>query len=59
MISVVQATDTGATLLGTVPSHKKAHTLAVDPATHAVWLSYTDTTGAYLQQFVPGKDAAK
>jgi len=45
----------GAALLGTVPSHPKAHTLAVDPATHAVWLSFTDPSGSYLQEFLPGK----
>ena len=55
VISVVQEKDNGMTLAGTVTSHKKAHTLAVDPDTHAVWLSYTDLTGSYLQEFLPGK----
>jgi DNA-binding beta-propeller fold protein YncE len=50
-ISVVGETDTGLTLLGTVPTHAKSHTLAVDPATHAVWISYTDATNSYLQQY--------
>ncbi len=50
-ISVVGETDTGLTLLGTVSTHPKSHTLAVDPATHAVWISYTDATGSYLQQY--------
>ena len=50
-ISVVGETATGLTLLGTVPTHPKSHTLAVDPATHAVWISYTDATGSYLQQY--------
>ena len=50
-ISVVGESDTGLTLLGTVPTHKKSHTLAIDPATHAVWISYTDATGSYLQQY--------
>ena len=50
-ISVVGETDAGLTLLGTVPTHPKSHTLAVDPATHAVWISYTDATGSYLQQY--------
>lgn len=52
-ISVVGETKEGLTLLGTVPTHKKSHTLAVDPATHAVWISYTDATGSYLQQYLP------
>ena len=50
-VSVVIETDAGLTLLGTVPTHKKSHTLAVDPATHAVWISYTDAGGSYLQQY--------
>jgi len=51
VISVVGETKAGVTLLGTVPTHKKSHTLAVDPATHAVWISYTDAAGSYLQQY--------
>ena len=50
-ISVVGETDKGLTLLGVVPTHPKSHTLAVDPATHAVWISYTDPSGSYLQQY--------
>jgi hypothetical protein len=43
-----------------VPSHPKAHTLAVDPDTHAVWLSYTDRTGSYLQRFAAApREAAR
>ena len=52
-ISVVGVTGKSLTLLGNVPSHKKAHTLAVDPATHTVWLSYTDAAGSCLQPFTP------
>jgi len=51
VISVVGETGAGVTLLDTVPTHKKSHTLAVDPATHAVWISYTDAGGSYLQQY--------
>ena len=50
-VSVVAETDAGLSLLGTVPTHPKSHTLAVDPATHAVWVSYTDTSGSYLQKY--------
>ena len=50
-ISIAGETDTGLTLLGTVPTHPKSHTLAVDPATHDVWISYTDANGSYLQQY--------
>ncbi len=52
IISVVQETAMGATLLANVPSAKGAHTLTVDPQTHAVWICYTDATRSYLQQFV-------
>ena len=54
-ISVVQETGNGITLLGNVVTHPKSHTLTVDPATHAVWISYTDDTGSYLQAWVPSK----
>lgn len=57
VISVVQETDAGMTLLGNVPSHHKAHTLAVDPETHGVWVSYSDDKDAYLQQFTLPSDA--
>ena len=55
VISVVQETGDGVTLLGNVVTHPKSHTLQVDPATHAVWISYTDPTGSYLQEYLPGK----
>ncbi|MGI4788919.1 MAG: YncE family protein [Janthinobacterium lividum] len=56
MISVLQETASGLTLLGNVPSHKKAHTIAIDPATHAVWVSYSDPiNGGYLQEFTTTK----
>ena len=55
MIAVVQESGQAITLAGNVASHPKSHTLAVDPATHAVWISYSDVTGAYLQEFLPGK----
>lgn len=33
-----------------IATHKGAHTLAIDPDTHAVWLSYTDEAHSYLQR---------
>lgn len=51
VISVVQETEDGATLLGNVPAPKGAHTLAVDPGTHAVWISYADDHDSYLQKY--------
>jgi DNA-binding beta-propeller fold protein YncE len=45
VISIVQVTDTGVTSLGDAKSAKGAKTLAVDPATHAVWTVFTDAGG--------------
>ena len=53
MISVVQETGSKLAFLGAVVSHPKTHTLAVDPETHAVWVSYFDAKGSYLQKFTP------
>ena len=50
-VSVVQETATGGTLLGNVPVPQKAHTLAVDPTTDDVWISYADDTHSYLQRY--------
>src|SRR5579871_2840263 len=41
-ISVVEATDDGAKLLGNVKAPNGAHTITVDPKTHAVWTCYAD-----------------
>lgn len=54
-IAVVQENGQGITLAGNVTTHPKSHTLQVDPETHAVWISYTDPTGAYLQEYMPIK----
>jgi len=50
-ISVLKPSASGLTLLGNVPQPNGAHTLAVDPATGAVWVSYADGTASYLQKF--------
>lgn len=55
VISVVQETGQAITLVGNVTTHPKSHTLQVDPDTHAVWISYSDPTGAYLQEYTVGK----
>lgn len=54
-ISVVQETADGARILGNVPSPRGAHTLAVDPATGAVWVSYSNPSGSYLEKFTVSK----
>jgi len=50
-MSVLNITKSGATLIGDVDIPAGVHTLAVDPTTHDVWVSYGDTTSAHLQQF--------
>ena len=50
-LSVVQITQTGATLLANVASPAGAHTLAVDPKTHSVWVSYADKEHSYVQEY--------
>ncbi|MCA1596043.1 MAG: hypothetical protein LC772_06425, partial [Chloroflexi bacterium] len=51
VISVVGETARGIKLFGLVPSHKGSHTLALDPATHSVWISYPDASGSFLQEY--------
>ncbi len=50
-VSVVQETPGGVRPLGNVPSPKGAHTLAVDPVTGDVWISYSDAKSSYLERF--------
>ncbi len=50
-ISVVQETAKGVKSLGDVPSHRGAHTITVDPGTHAVWICYSDDHDSYLQKY--------
>lgn len=50
-LSVVQETPTGAVALGDVPAPAGAHTLAVDPRSHDVWVSYSNASGAHFAQF--------
>lgn len=52
-ISVVQATEDGAKLIGKVPTPKGSHTLAVDNKTHAVWTCYFDDHDSYLMKLTP------
>jgi DNA-binding beta-propeller fold protein YncE len=52
-ISVVQATEDGAKLLGSIASPKGSHTIAVDQKTHAVWTCYFDAKDSYLLKLIP------
>ncbi|MGI4792456.1 MAG: YncE family protein [Janthinobacterium lividum] len=51
-ISVVQETSDGsaATLLGIVTTPKGMHTLAVDPGSQAVWISYADDKDSFVEK---------
>ena len=51
-VSVVQETASGGVRsLGAVPAPRGAHTLALDPLTGDVWVSYSDATASHLQRF--------
>ena len=50
-ISVAKASDSGLQTIANVTSPKGAHTLAVDPSSHDVWVSYADEKHSYLQKF--------
>lgn len=47
-VSVVKVSKKGLTNVGDVPVATGAHTIAVDPDTQTVWISYADTTNSYL-----------
>lgn len=51
-LSVLQETKKGAKLLGMVTTPKGTHTLAIDPATHTVWVSTYDGANSYLQPYM-------
>ena len=50
-ISAVKVTPQGLTSLGNTPAPNGAKTLAIDPLTHDIWVSYTDKTDSYVQRF--------
>lgn len=50
VMSVVQETDTGATLLANVAVPTHTHTVAVDPNTHDVWISFGAADGDYVER---------
>ena len=49
-VSVAEETDDGAKFVKNVPVHAGAHTLAVDPTTHDVWVCYADENSGYLEK---------
>ncbi len=55
VMSVVQVKDNPASLefLGSIPTHKGAHSVAVDAKSHSVWIAYADGDKSYVQKFSP------
>ncbi len=53
VLSVVQVNGTAVESLGSVPTHKGAHSVAVDAKSHAVWIAYADGEKSYIQKFSP------
>jgi DNA-binding beta-propeller fold protein YncE len=49
-LSVLEETVEGAKLLGEVETAKGAHTLAVDPDTHSVWIAFPKDGVAYIAE---------
>jgi DNA-binding beta-propeller fold protein YncE len=54
-VSVVSVTPQGLTNIGDIAVPDSAHTLAIDPASHAPWISYSDKTNSYLALVDIGK----
>lgn len=52
VLQTVQITDTGASIIDSVPVPAGCHSITVDPTTHSVWVAYTDKTNSYVMKFV-------
>jgi hypothetical protein len=52
-MSVVQETPDGVKFLGNVATAKTAKNVAVDPATHWVWTTFTDGANSYVKSWRP------
>jgi DNA-binding beta-propeller fold protein YncE len=50
-LSVVEVTAKGVKFLGNVNSFATAKNVAIDPATHQVWTTYTDGTDSYAKSW--------
>ena len=53
VMSVVQETDAGASLLDTITIPRGTHTVTVDPQTHDVWISYGAPDNDYVEKLTP------
>jgi YVTN family beta-propeller protein len=54
-MSVVKATDGKLTAAGEIATASTARNVAVDPATHLVWTTYTDGKNSYAKAWMPPK----
>lgn len=54
LVTVGVAADAD-TVLGSVAIPQGAHSVAVDPATHRVWIAYADKDRSYVQAFAPAE----
>lgn len=52
LVSIRVAPDSAA-VIGSTPIPEGAHSVAVDPNTHRVWIAYADKHHSYVQAFVP------
>ncbi len=53
IMSVVQETATALVPVGDVITPEHAHTVVVDPSTHAVWISYGGVANDFIMQLTP------
>jgi len=53
VLTVVQETDSGASVLDTITIPRGTHTIAVDPKTHDVWISYGAPDGDHVEKLTP------
>lgn len=52
-LSVVAETDSGLESLANIPVPRGTHSVAVDPATHAVWVAYGTPENDYIMKLIP------
>jgi len=53
VMSVVQETDSGASLIGSIAIPRHSHNVTVDPKTGDVWISYGASDSDYMEKFTP------
>jgi DNA-binding beta-propeller fold protein YncE len=53
VISVVNLAGQKLTAAGSIPSSQGAHSIAVDPKTHTVWIAFAKDDKPYVQVFTP------